>query len=123
MLHNINAYAMDKGFSSLVLQKIYKSNINRVSLDSSEINNSELICEIEPLDDIIGNHIHLSLEREGKLDDLIQQHNDLFEKAKTFRRGQTTTTTKVVQLFICLMFVNILFAILCAFHNWGGTII
>ena len=115
---------MDKGFSRNISQLMHDFNVNRNSLGISP-KVAELSHSVESLKVRMGHNIRLALEREGKLDALVQQGDDLVDDARVFKKRSTQLQNSMIKLdkhatvllaALGILFLYIIGATFCGFR-------
>lgn len=81
---------MDKEFSATVRSTMHYYNINHKRLSRDQLVEG-LLAKVEDMKTVLGHNLHLLLEREGKLDRLV-------EKSESARRDSMVFKKRTIQL-------------------------
>jgi vesicle-associated membrane protein 7 len=84
-IKNCNAYAMDKEFGATVRSTMHYYNINHKRL-SRDQQVERLLAQVEDMKSVLGRNLHLLLEREGKLDRLVEKSETAKRDSMVFKK-------------------------------------
>ena len=88
------SYEMDKAFRTELAKLVHYYNENRTKFARQDkVNN--LLDQVDDLTKVLGRNIDMVLEREAKLDDLVQQSEIMMHDTKVFRKKSVILKKKV----------------------------
>mmetsp|Transcript_22506 Transcript_22506/g.33350 ORF Transcript_22506/g.33350 Transcript_22506/m.33350 type:complete len:315 (+) Transcript_22506:127-1071(+) len=131
-----NAYGMEKAFSTPLNNMMHHCNTHRNQM-GKDTHTSKLNAEVESIKKVLGVNIDLLMMREGYMNDLMDQTDDLLVDAKVFnKRGQKLKKAvkrkawvyKLILVMFGLLTIYLMMVKLCGFDlscraqgNSGGN--
>ena len=127
-INNCNAYALDKQFKPVLRTTLhyYNTHHNELSKDQQI---SKLLAQVEDMKHVLGRNINLLLEREQKLDRLVNKSNQLKEETQVFKkRAQQVKKQEswknykyaALILFIIMILIYLILATACGGVTLSG---
>ena len=120
-INNCNAYSLDKQFKPILRTTLHYYNTHHLEL-SKDQQISKLLAQVEDMKHVLGRNINLLLEREQKLDRLVNKSNQLKEETQVFKkRAQQVKKQESYKnykyaaliLFIIMIFIYLILATAC----------
>mmetsp|Transcript_11788 Transcript_11788/g.25105 ORF Transcript_11788/g.25105 Transcript_11788/m.25105 type:complete len:306 (-) Transcript_11788:167-1084(-) len=88
------AYEMDKKFGRELGKLIYFYNENRNKMVRQD-KVTNMLTQVEDLKGVLGRNITMIMEREGRLEDLVEKSEDMVDSTKVFSRRSTRLKRKM----------------------------
>ncbi|KAG7365452.1 synaptobrevin [Nitzschia inconspicua] len=113
-IRNANSYSMDKEFKPMMRSTMHHYNINRVEL-SRESHVNSLLGKVEDLKNVLGRNMELLLEREQKLETLMDKASQARRDSMVFRK-RSVKAKRIMEMKSYKMWFLICLSLMAMFY-------